>query len=516
MHFDGSGNFVRDYPVGGWQGDAGRGTMILALNHDTHDGGLADGLSMMICKDGQSTILNDIPWNGKKITGLAPGVNPTDATNMGQLTSLRSFSSAIHITGAHPEARVVFDGTTGPWGLSFPAASVNGISYGVRGETWVWNDKADFSGTDLLTLVSNPDAPALTLLSKTDTTNGPVLYLRKESPTPALNDFLGGVYFSGKNSAAETVTYGRMYTAIADPVNASEDGTLYLSNMVAGTLTNRLTLGSSGVAVTGTLSCSGTLDGNSNMTISGTGLVSGNFTTSGSCTADSYFISSDGICIVSTTGNGTVYLRPGGSSDTLGEAYFNTGDTYFRAAEVGMSGNLTVSGTGYIGRSAVGGYLGTSLNAGSVYTSSGTTSSTFHSRYYNPNGQVGSITTAALTTGFNTSSDENLKDFIGNYDPAEAIAIIRADPVREYTWKQDGSHGIGWGAQTSHAIDPALANPPPEPLEGEARSNEPGDPDYAPWSIDYGRRTPYLWAALAAALDKIDALEARLAALEAA
>jgi hypothetical protein len=126
---------------------------------------------------------------------------------------------------------------------------------------------------------------------------------------------------------------------------------------------------------------------------------------------------------------------------------------------------------------------------------------------YNPNGNVGQITTTGSATAYGTSSDETMKDFIGPYDPLKAIDIIRADPVRDFTWKASGEYAVGWGAQTSHAVDPHLAVP---------GAGTKGEDDYMPWSIDQGKRTPYLWAALAWALDRIDDLEARLSALEAA
>jgi len=187
-------------------------------------------------------------------------------------------------------------------------------------------------------------------------------------------------------------------------------------------------------------------------------------------------------------------------------------------ASVGIfASNLTaasfISGT----YNVTGATAGIVTDSGSAYTIRHSTTgvaSTFHQVFANGNGQVGDIRTNASATAFTTTSDENLKNFLGPYDPELAIAIIRADPVREYTWKADGSDGIGWGAQTSHAIDPHLALPPPEPIEGELRGG-PGEAGYVPWTVDYGRRTPYLWAALARALDRIDELEARLAALEA-
>jgi len=129
---------------------------------------------------------------------------------------------------------------------------------------------------------------------------------------------------------------------------------------------------------------------------------------------------------------------------------------------------------------------------------------------YPPSTLVGSVSHTATTTAYNTTSDERLKEFGEPLTGDDAIAIIRADPVRHFTWTYDDTPAVGWGAQTSYAISPDLATPGDE-LGPDARQ---GDEGFHPWGMDQGKRTPYLWAALAAALDKIDALEARLAALE--
>lgn len=119
--------------------------------------------------------------------------------------------------------------------------------------------------------------------------------------------------------------------------------------------------------------------------------------------------------------------------------------------------------------------------------------------------QVGSITSTGSATTYNTASDEDWKDFYGPYDPDAAIAIILADPVRKFAWKNSGETAIGWGAQTSYRVSKDLATP---------GQGSPNDEDYQPWGIDMSRRTPYLWAALTKALQRIDDLEARLNELE--
>ncbi|MBJ3783429.1 GDSL-type esterase/lipase family protein [Devosia sediminis] len=160
-----------------------------------------------------------------------------------------------------------------------------------------------------------------------------------------------------------------------------------------------------------------------------------------------------------------------------------------------------------IGRpaSSVGAVNGKTLGEDAFESSRSTTGAAGHAYFYNPNGTVGMISTSGSATSYLTSSDESLKDFAGLYDPLAAIEIIRADPVRSFTWKVDGAGAVGWGAQTSYSVSTDLAVP------GEGAI---GDKDFRPWGVDQGKRTPYLWAALSWALDQIESLEQRVAALE--
>lgn len=173
------------------------------------------------------------------------------------------------------------------------------------------------------------------------------------------------------------------------------------------------------------------------------------------------------------------------------------------------SGNIN-AGTGTnnitVGQfSTTGATQGKNVGYNNIQSSVNTNAASYHVIFYNPSSAgnpVGAITTTNAGTAYATTSDERLKDFIGAYDPQEAIRIIRADPVRDFHWKENGLYAVGWGAQTSYAISEDLAVPPPEDYPDDT------------WGVDQGRRTPYLWAALTWALDKIDSLEARVAALE--
>jgi hypothetical protein len=114
---------------------------------------------------------------------------------------------------------------------------------------------------------------------------------------------------------------------------------------------------------------------------------------------------------------------------------------------------------------------------------------------------IGSITDSTNSVAYNTTSDERLKVFREEYDPAEAARIIKADPVHHFTWKSDGSEDIGWSAQRSYQVSPDLAAKPTK--------------EDMPWMMDYGRRTPYLWAVVSDLLDRIEVLEAKIAELTA-
>ena len=77
MPFNGSGVFQR---VRNWVADATAGVKIRADYHDAEDDGFAAGLTNCITKDGQTLITQNIPFNSKRITGLADPVNAQDAS----------------------------------------------------------------------------------------------------------------------------------------------------------------------------------------------------------------------------------------------------------------------------------------------------------------------------------------------------------------------------------------------------------------------------------------------------
>jgi hypothetical protein len=244
----------------------------------------------------------------------------------------------------------------------------------------------------------------------------------------------------------------------------------------------------------------GSSSGQTTIDSSGNAVVAGSITSSGGV-----FNGASGQALFGVVG--TVALRPNGTGSAVGQF------------TVESSGNATASGSITAGNSLIatsscqaGTYSGSGASNGvfigstpAINSSTTSTGNVTHHGFANPNGGVGSIVTNGSATAYNTASDETQKDFIGPYSPEEAIRIIRADPVRDFRWKVDGSYAVGWGAQTSYAISNDLATPGHGAL---------GDGDFRPWGIDQSKRTPYLWAALTAALDMIEDLKTRVAALE--
>jgi hypothetical protein len=78
MSFNGSGTFIIE-TVGN---PVVLDTEISPLVHNDTMAEIASGLSQVICRDGQSIITQNIPFNNKRLTNLSAGVSATDAANL--------------------------------------------------------------------------------------------------------------------------------------------------------------------------------------------------------------------------------------------------------------------------------------------------------------------------------------------------------------------------------------------------------------------------------------------------
>ena len=79
MARNGSGSYTNPYP------NFVAGTVISSDQVDSNNSDIATALTQSIAVDGQSTVTGNIPFNSKKITGLAVGAAATDSANLGQI-----------------------------------------------------------------------------------------------------------------------------------------------------------------------------------------------------------------------------------------------------------------------------------------------------------------------------------------------------------------------------------------------------------------------------------------------
>jgi len=125
--------------------------------------------------------------------------------------------------------------------------------------------------------------------------------------------------------------------------------------------------------------------------------------------------------------------------------------------------------------------------------------------YYNGStvGTIGHTTTA---TSYNTSSDYRLKEDVQPMVGASG-RLMALNPVN-FAWKVDGSRVDGFIAHEAQEVVPEAVTGEKDAVDDE------GNPIYQ--GIDQSKIVPLLTAALQEALTKIEALEARVAALEGA
>ena len=121
--------------------------------------------------------------------------------------------------------------------------------------------------------------------------------------------------------------------------------------------------------------------------------------------------------------------------------------------------------------------------------------------FHDLSNQIGSIRAGSGTTvNYNTSSDERLKENI--VDASSQLDVINNIQVREFDWKKGGHHDVGMIAQELNNVIPNVVT------EGGDDVSE------QPYSIDYGKLTPYLIKAMQEQQTIIDDLKTRIEALE--
>jgi len=149
MPFNGAGVFTR---VRNWVADATAGIKIRADYHDAEDDNFAAGITNCIARDGQSQITQNIPFNSKRITGLADPINAQDAVTKtyadtklaaggGSMTGLittAGSSPGIAAAGGSQALMVMGAGDTNEAFMTFhrPAQFALNFGLGANGNLW--------------------------------------------------------------------------------------------------------------------------------------------------------------------------------------------------------------------------------------------------------------------------------------------------------------------------------------------------------------------------------------------
>jgi len=129
-------------------------------------------------------------------------------------------------------------------------------------------------------------------------------------------------------------------------------------------------------------------------------------------------------------------------------------------------------------------------------------------------GTKGSITTDGTNTAFNTSSDYRLKE--NETLISDGITRLKTLKPYRFNWKSNPTKTVdGFFAHEVTAVPEAVTGIKDEVyLDNEEKGHQFGDPKYQ--QLDYSKIVPLLTAALQESISKIEVLETKVAALEAA
>ena len=320
------------------------------------------------------------------------------------------------------------------------------------------------------------------------------LILKGGAPKLVIQDGLTDSFTSGAVSSSLSFQARNSDVRVLgqiDAVHASTNGTvgaMRFQTRHGDTLAERLRIDSSGAVGIATSVPAYKLD------VSGTGRFTDSLRIlTGATTTSGLIVGGD-----ATAGNTWTIARDNVST---GDLKFIGGTT--ERMRISTSGNLLVAGTSFNANGSVCiGPIGTAANGCTAVSAS--TSATNIWRFYNPNGNIGTISVSGTATTYATSSDYRLKE---DAQPVEApINRLKQLKPINFKWKVSGSRSDGFLAHEAQEIVPDAVTGSKDDLDKE------GKPIYQ--GIDQSKLVPLLTAALQEAVAKIEALETRITALE--
>ena len=281
--------------------------------------------------------------------------------------------------------------------------------------------------------------------------------------------------------------------------NANNDGFIKFSTRPSGgSMTERMRLFSDGGMAIGTTTAAGMLN----------------------AAGTSYFGADANVKIYALSSSTEGRIGTGGISSVSNVPftfYVADGGQNFEAMRILTDGRVVIKAADFnasIGSSNKGISIG-DTNTGTLFAAGGTTTQN-HIMFINPNGTVGRIQTNGSNTTFLTSSDYRLKE--NAVSISDGITRLKTLKPYRFNFKADAETTLdGFFAHEVQTAVPQAVDGTKDELfteENKFGEYEVGDPKYQ--SIDHSTLVPLITAALQEAITKIETLETKVAALEAA
>ena len=216
-------------------------------------------------------------------------------------------------------------------GGTFSADIITGIDYLTFGVTSGNSPKIDVSTNGkVINFYTNTQTTSRVNISENTLLNGTLelygaggtvgqasaSFKTVSTQTAATNLYIGDFVFDGKNSSGVQTTYADIIAQSATTTAGAENGAILFNIKTAGTLTNRLTLNSSGLTNAGTFSSIGSATFSSYLIAAG-GLRASVFTVA----SGTYAVDPTDVTVVSTNTSGTVTLNLPSASTNAGAFY---------------------------------------------------------------------------------------------------------------------------------------------------------------------------------------------------
>ena len=489
-------------------------------------------------------------------------LTPNDAEKVVFVRNSLSGSRSILIfQGTYDAARDVELLAGKDYILKFPGSGSSSTVINVLENIAIANDlslvsdsgKIDFGADSEISLAHVADSGLQINIDKADANAAPVLILNRTTDSPADDDVGGQIEFKMENDNNEQVDFGKIFTTALDVSDSTEDGKLTLQTITAGAAVNS-------IETTGTATTLNTItdDANAGPILnlkrtrgSGTAAdndiggqieflmndASGNETTvgriksklttaangsedskvifastNGGTTTDVFTVSGEGTeNAVFPETDATFELGVGGTNksvhgnDILSVLGSNTNRLWKQVNALrmylGNAGNTEASGANL--------FIDGSTNHIILSSSVGVGGGTINFMAFRARGTgttVGSISSDATQTLFNTTSDYRLKENI--VDMSDGITRLKKLAPKRFNFKANSSQTVdGFLAHEVKAVVPNAVVGEKDAVDSSGNID--------PQGMDQSKLVPLLTAALQEAIAKIEVLETKVAALEA-